>query len=136
MSDENEKPQRLTVKEQKFVATLVSGNSQTITAAVQDAGYAVTSVKSAQVMANQMLKKPHIQNALDNAIKKRFPDIPGVGAEVLYNMLQDFNESSMVKLKALDTLIKVCGWAAPTKSVSLSGNVGNLMLPGEEGDES
>lgn len=136
MSDENEKPQRLTVKEQKFVATIVSGNSQTATEAVRDAGYAVTSVKSAQVMANQMLKKRHIQNALSHAIEKRFPDVAGVGAEMLYNMMQDPNESSAIKLKALDTLIKVCGWAAPTKSVSLNGNVGNLVLPGEEGDES
>lgn len=131
MSDEK----KLTVKEQKFVATLVSGNSETATQAVVDAGYNITNPKSASNMANQILKRPRIQNALAKAIEKKFPDIPGLGAEVLYNMLRDENESSMVKLKALEYLMKLFGWQSPTKHAILKADLSDLTLPGEGENE-
>lgn len=132
MSDDNKK---LTVKEQKFVATLVSGNSDTAKQAVLDAGYNAKP-SNAATMAKNILARPRVQNALAAAIEKRFPDIPGVGASVIYDILTNPDESSMTKLKALDYLMKLYGWQAPTKHMSMHADIGDqLALPQSEGDD-
>ncbi len=123
---------KLTVKEQKFVATLVSGNSDSAMAAVVDAGYNASTPKSASNMANKIMKRPHIQNALARAIEKKFPDIPGLGAQVVYDILQSPEEPSAMKLKALDMLIKIFGWQAPSKHAILKADLNDLALPGED----
>lgn len=126
----------LTVKEQKFVQALVSGHSNTAKEALVDAGYNVTTEGSAKTLSHRMLKKPHIQNALAAEVAKRFPDIPGVGADVLYKMLTSEQTSDQTKLKALEYLMKLFGWQAPTRHLSLNANVGAdaFALPGEDED--
>ena len=123
---------RLSVKEQKFVQTLVSGNSQGPAQAVLDAGY-LTTMKNAPSMAAQILERPRIQNAMAKAIQERYPDIPSKGAEVIFNILDNPEESSAVKLKALEYLMKLFGWAAPIKSASVNVSFKDqLALPGDD----
>lgn len=129
MSDENKK---LTVKEQKFVAAVVSGHADTAKDAVVLAGY---NAKPANVqhMASQLLAKPHIGNALTRAIAEKFPDLPAKGAALLNQILEDPLAKYETKLKALDYMMKLYGWNAPTKHMSLHKDLDKMALPtGEE----
>jgi phage terminase small subunit len=87
---------------------------------VIEAGYAVTSEKSASSLANTMLNNPKIQNALDAAIQQQFPNVPKLAAERLVNILIDDQSRPSDIIKTIELLSKVCGWQAPSKHASVN----------------
>lgn len=122
----------LTVKERMFVRGMIQGlNGKE---ALLQAGYKPTSNDSAYQMVNQLIKREKIQNALQNAIEAKYPDIPGQGAEMLHGILTSADSTNLEKLKALEVLMKIFGWIAPTKHANLNVSVSDqFKLPG--GDE-
>lgn len=108
----------LTGKQKRFVAAYAEGRSGKD--AVISAGYNVTSDQSAASLATTMLNNDKIQNALDVAIKQRFPNLPNLAADRLVNILLDDQSRPSDVIKVVELLAKVCGWQAPSKHASLN----------------
>ena len=108
----------LTGKQKRFVAAYSQGTSAKDS--VIEAGYAVTSEKSASSLANTMLNNPKIQNALDAAIQQQFPNVSKLAAERLVNILIDDQSRPSDIIKTIELLSKVCGWQAPSKHASVN----------------
>lgn len=124
---------RLTPKQQRFVAALATGQ-HTAKAALVAAGYKPSTDANARDMANELLNLPKVQNSLQAAIKDQFPDVEQKAASVLLQGLDDPELRIESKIKIIELLSKVFGWQAPSKhaslNVSLTGN--KLKLPGED----
>ena len=108
----------LTGKQKRFVAAYSQGMSGKD--AVVEAGYEVTSDKSAASLATTMLNNPKIQNALDAAIQQQFPNVPQLAAQRLVNILIDDESRPSDIIKTIELLSKVCGWQAPSKHASVN----------------
>lgn len=108
----------LTGKQKRFVAAYSQGASGKD--AVVEAGYSVTSDKSAASLATTMLNNPKIQNALDAAIQQQFPNVPQLAAQRLVNILIDDQSRPSDIIKTIELLSKVCGWQAPSKHASVN----------------
>ena len=113
-----DKKDKLTGKQQRFVAAYASGIPAKD--AVIEAGYNVTSNESASSLATKMLSSDKIQNALENAIIKHFPNVPDMAANTLVDILINPEGRASDKLKAIELLAKVCGWQAPSKHANLN----------------
>lgn len=108
----------LTSKQKRFVASYSQGTSAKD--AVIEAGYNVTTDKSAKVLASKLLNNEKVQNALDAAIQEQFPNVPQLAAQRLVNILIDDQSRPNDIIKAIELLSKVCGWQAPSKHASLN----------------
>jgi phage terminase small subunit len=134
MSDE--KKEKLTVKEAKFVQALVSGQADTAREALDLAGYNPTTERSAKVMAVTIMKRPRIQAAFNEAIKAEFPDVGRDAVRTVIDIMMNDMNHPAVRLKAVEVLAKHLGWNAPTKSASLNVKAeAQLALPGTDEEE-
>lgn len=124
-------PPRLTGKQKRFVAALVTGKV-TQTQAVIDAGYDVNARSTASAVACNILKSAKIQNALAEALKVQFPNGPQVAAEVIMGILTDMDVRPSDKLKAIELLARVCGWQEPTKHSSVNLSISDKFRLPEE----
>ncbi len=133
MDEQDKKPEKLTVREQKFVAALASGNAPTIQEAVLAAGYKPSNTPSLRTMSQEIMARPRVQNALAEAIKREFPDVETNAARVLLDIMSNTMETSNNRLKAIDMLSNIFGWKAPSKSTSLKVSLKDkLTLPEED----
>jgi len=131
MSDDlKEKPDKLTAKQQRFVAASAQGMAAS--EAVLAAGYNVTTRNSAESLGSRMLSQPKIQNALSASIQHRFPNVPDLAAGTLVDILVNPEGRAGDKLKAIELLCKVCGWQAPTQHASLNVSVSDKFKLPEE----
>ena len=124
------KKDKLTPKQQRFVAGVATGMEAK--EAVIQAGYKVTSDESARSLATTMLNNDKIQNALVLAIEIDYPNIARRTAQTVMEVLDSPDTRASDKLKAIEILIKVCGWAAPTKHASVNVSVRDKFKLPEE----
>jgi phage terminase small subunit len=124
------KKDKLTPKQQRFVAGVATGMSGQ--EAVINAGYKVSSDDSAKSLAATMLNSEKIQNALALAIEIDYPNIAKRTAQTVMEVLESPETRASDKLKAIEILIKVCGWAAPTKHASVNVSVRDKFKLPEE----
>lgn len=124
------KKDKLTPKQQRFVAGVATGMEAK--EAVVQAGYKVTSNESAKALATTMLNNDKIQNALALAIEIDYPNIARRTAQTVMEVLDSPETRASDKLKAIEILIKVCGWAAPTKHASVNVSVRDKFKLPEE----
>lgn len=108
----------LTGKQKRFVAAYAEGLSGKD--AVVEAGYNVTSDKSAASLATTMLNNDKIQNALDDALKVKYPNAANLAADRLMNVLLNEESRPADIIKVVELLSKVCGWQAPSKHASVN----------------
>lgn len=124
------KKDKLTPKQQRFVAAVSTGIPAK--EAVIQAGYKVTSDASASSLATTMLNSEKIQNALALAIEIDYPNVTKRTAQTIMEVLDNPDVRPADKLKAVEILIKVCGWQAPTKHASLNVSVRDKFKLPEE----
>jgi len=124
------KPERLTPKQQRFVAATAQGISGKD--AVIAAGYNVTTDSSAESLASKMLAQPKIQNALSASITRQFPNVPDMAANTLVDILINPEGRAGDKLKAIELLCRICGWQAPSQHASLNVSVSEKFKLPEE----
>lgn len=105
----------LTANEQRFVKIYATG-SKTAKDAVIEAGYNVTNGNSAKSLASKVLKRERVQKALADAIEKEFPNAASMSANAIYNIIASEETSPTEKLKAIEVLIKVCGWKSQSET--------------------
>jgi len=117
--ESKEQKTRLTPKQQRFVAALASGQ-YTAKDALVEAGYKPTTEVSRARMASELLAHPKIQNALTETIKGCYPNVDERLAHRLVRVLDDEQNHPSVQLKAAELLIKLFGWAAPTKHATVA----------------
>lgn len=132
MSEEEKKHTPLTIKQERFVREVLTG--QPISQAVVKAGYDVTSKHSAESLGSEMMRLPKIKNALQAALDSEYPDMARRAAEQLHQMLNE-DTAPAVKLKVIEMLMKIHGWEAPKKSAHVRADlfVDKISkLPGEE----
>ncbi len=127
---EDIKNDRLTPKQQRFVAAVATGMSGKD--AVIEAGYDVSSDKSAKALAHNMLTNDKIQSALAHAISIDLPNITRTTVDTIMTVLNNPDARDSDKLKAVEILIKVCGWQAPTKHASVNVSVRDKFKLPEE----
>lgn len=127
---ENIKKDKLTPKQQRFVAAVSTGIPAK--EAVIQAGYKVTSDASASSLATTMLNSEKIQNALALAIEIDYPNVTKRTAQTIMEVLDNPDVRPADKLKAVEILIKVCGWQAPTKHASVNVSVRDKFKLPEE----
>ncbi len=120
----------LSIKEQKFVRAITQGANQS--EAVRLAGYNPSTPQSAASMANTIMKRERVQHALALAIEEEFPEIAKTGGRILHEILVSPASAPMEKIKALEVLMKIFGWQAPTKSAHLNVNVQDTFKLPEE----
>lgn len=124
------KKDKLTPKQQRFVAAVSTGIPAK--EAVIQAGYKVTSDASASSLATTMLNSEKIQNALAIAIEIDYPNVTKRTAQTIMEVLDNPDVRPADKLKAVEILIKVCGWQAPTKHASVNVSVRDKFKLPEE----
>lgn len=124
------KKDKLTPKQQRFVAAVSTGVPAK--EAVIQAGYKVTSDASASSLATTMLNNDKIQNALALAIEIDYPNVTKRTAQTIMEVLDNPDVRPADKLKAVEILIKVCGWQAPTKHASVNVSVRDKFKLPEE----
>lgn len=124
------KKDKLTPKQQRFVAAVSTGIPAK--EAVIQAGYKVTSDASASSLATTMLNSEKIQNALALAIEIDYPNVTKRTAQTIMEVLDNPDVRPADKLKAVEILIKVCGWQAPTKHASVNVSVRDKFKLPEE----
>lgn len=124
------KKDKLTPKQQRFVAAVATGMSGKD--AVIEAGYDVSSDKSATSLANVMLNNDKIQVALAHAINIDLPNITRTTLDTIMGVLNNPDSRDSDKLKAIEILVKVCGWQAPTKHASVNVSVRDKFKLPEE----
>jgi phage terminase small subunit len=127
---EDIKKDKLTPKQQRFVAAVSTGIPAK--EAVIQAGYKVTSDASASSLATTMLNSEKIQNALALAIEIDYPNVTKRTAQTIMEVLDNPDVRPADKLKAVEILIKVCGWQAPTKHASVNVSVRDKFKLPEE----
>lgn len=108
----------LTGKQKRFVAAYAEGSSGKD--AVIQAGYNVTSDKSAASLATTMLNNEKIQNALNESLKVRYPNAANLAADRLMSVLLNDESRPADVIKVVELLSKVCGWQAPSKHASVN----------------
>jgi phage terminase small subunit len=143
----------LPVKQQKFVHEKVCG--KTDAQAIIDAGYDVKSTHVANVMGQQLLSKPAVRTAISTMVEEQYPHMKKLATLALERILKgtttqpidiicphcqkessheiemiDASKDSAV-LKAIDTLCKITGDFAPSKSAKLVANLDKYKLPEE-----
>lgn len=110
---------KLTVKEKKLVAGIVSGDTQV--RAYEKAGYAVGKSKSANaVNANKAVKRPHVQEAIDAALAKHGMT-PEWAVQQLGKVAEQDKEIGAKRLAAKD-ILELHGWnkaERPTMSLKI-----------------
>jgi len=121
---------KLTPKQQRFVAGIATGMDRK--EAIIQAGYKVTSDDSARSLATTMLNNDKIQNALVLAIEIDYPNIARRTAQTVMEVLDSSETRAADKLKAIEILIKVCGWAAPTKHAAVNVSIRDKFKLPEE----
>lgn len=124
------KKDKLTPKQQRFVAAVATGMDAK--SAVIEAGYNVTSDGSAASLAHTMLNSDKIQVALAHAISIDLPNITRTTVNTIMSVLNNPESRDSDKLKAVEILIKVCGWSAPTKHASVNVSVKDQFRLPEE----
>lgn len=125
------KPKRLTLKQKKFVMAYAKGDKNATDAAIE-AGYSTHNRKNAGKIASDLLTKPHIQNALQEILDKAYPDIAQKCADVMHEILSSDEVKPETRLKTIEVLAKILGWAAPKKSANLNVHIKDkLKLPEE-----
>lgn len=127
---EDIKKDKLTPKQQRFVAAVATGMPGKD--AIIEAGYAVSNDNSAKAMAHNMLTNDKIQNALAHAINIDLPNITRTTVDTIMTVLNNPESRDSDKLKAVEILIKVCGWQAPTKHASVNVSVRDKFKLPEE----
>lgn len=127
---EDIKKDKLTPKQQRFVAAVSTGIPAK--EAVIQAGYKVTSDASASSLATTMLNSEKIQNALALAIEIDYPNVTKRTAQTIMEVLDNPDVRPADKLKAVEILIKVCGWQAPTKHATVNVSVRDKFKLPEE----
>lgn len=133
MSDESKKDEKLNHREKKVVEALSSGAAKTAQEALLMADYNPSNKNSLRVMAQKVMGRPRVQNALDAAIKARYANHGEIAAETVMELMQDTTQSPMVRLKAVELLAKFLGWNAPTKHASVNVSLkDDLALPEDE----
>jgi len=138
-----------TAKQKKFVIEVAKGAPGT--EALRPAGYNPKDQNSAQTMSGKLLKRNDIQMALSEVILNSYPDTQKKISQVMDAMLDMARQEVScphcggqleVKMPALKpseitNLIKmyaeICGWKAPSKSMSLTAKVdtAKYQLPEE-----
>lgn len=127
MSNDNRK---LTVREQKFVEVLASGKADTVQDAVIKADYKPTTEKSLKNMGYEIINRPQVRSALAAAIKARYADIEDKVGGTVHDILVNEQNNPLVRLKAVEVLMKIFDWAAPSKHLTLNAKA-DFKLPEE-----
>ena len=107
---------KLTEKEKKFVAEIVSGTSQTQSAI---AAFDVGSIDSAKSIGNRLMKDRDIKEAIDTILESE-----GVTRQHLVKTLKKHVDGidPNVSLKAVDMGFKLYGSFPATKQINLNAN--------------
>lgn len=124
------KKDKLTPKQQRFVAAVATGMDGK--SAIIEAGYNVSNDNSAKAMAHSMLNSDKIQVALAHAISIDLPNITRTTVDTIMTVLNNPESRDADKLKAIEILIKVCGWSAPTKHATVNVSVKDQFRLPEE----
>jgi len=124
------KKDKLTPKQQRFVAAVATGMDGK--SAIIEAGYNVSNDNSAKAMAHSMLNSDKIQVALAHAISIDLPNITRTTVDTIMTVLNNPESRDADKLKAIEILIKVCGWQAPTKHATVNVSVRDKFKLPEE----
>jgi len=117
---------KLTAKQQRFVKSYAQGKAAS--EAVVEAGYNVSTKASAHSLGTDLTHNAKIQRALAKALEEEFPDAEKQALSVLRDIITDPGLRSSERVKAIETLAKIFGWNAPTKSASINVSK-KLALP-------
>jgi hypothetical protein len=121
---------KLTVKEMKVVEALASGAAKTNEEALLMADYHPTTPKSLTNMAHEVMSRPRVQSALQDAIKERYATIAQETGDTFYEIMTDRNNRPMERLKAAELIAKYMNWEPASKHASINLK-GDFKLPEE-----
>jgi hypothetical protein len=129
MSSENKKP---TLKQKRFAKAVASGVG-TVTDAVYQAGYTPKSRTNAHKIGYDLMRKPHVLEAINQALEAITNGDPeAAAAKTVVDIMTSTSEKSSDRLKAADMLLKVRGAYAPTKKASINVDVSDKWKLPEE----
>lgn len=129
--EENNKKDKLTVKQQKFAHEHFNGKSGT--QAVIAAGYNVSSENSAGVIANQLLKTPKVRSYLQTLLFTKYPEASEEGIGRMLSIIRTGKDNDAINaFKLLVTVAGLMPEKEPSKNVNVNLKANDFKLPTDE----
>lgn len=128
------KDKELNIRERRFVAAKAKG--MTHVQAMKEAGYSVSNPRSSQVKASEKLRKPHIQQAIEDALQMHGAS-PEFAVLQLKKVAEQDSELGAKRLASKD-ILELHGWSKterPSMHIEFSGNFFNSARNNEARSE-